>query len=169
MNSLATKAAAGFIAVIFGLVAFLPSAQAKSSSTPAAVASDVVAFRQNIGNVLQSYFTTYGSRLSTNEQAQMTTLVGQVDRELATLQRKAQHSAELTRTHAPKAKQRAAAHAAAQTFDAAYSHALASLESVQPILQPKLSLFEALRAKSDLDQSLQAFENLGTQLHTLAQ
>ena len=151
------------------VIGIIPTmAQAAPQLNPTSVSSSVSDFRQSIATVLNSYFLTYGSRLSLAEQAQMSTLMKQVDQELSVLQRKTQASAKLAQQHAAKAKQKDAARAAAKSFDIAYSHAMTSLERVQPILQPKLSLFEALRAKSDLDQSLQAFETLGTQLHALA-
>lgn len=150
-------------------IAIIPTmVQAAPQPNPVAVSSSVAGFRQNINAVLTSYYTTYRNRLTPAEQRQMTSLMTQVDRELASLQAKTQVSANLARQHAAKSKQQRAARAAAQSFDIVYSHAMTSLEQVQPILQPKLSLFEALRAKSDLDQSLQTFETLGTQLHALA-
>lgn len=150
-------------------IAIIPTmVQAAPQPNPVAVSSSVAGFRQNINAVLTSYYTTYGNRLTPAEQRQMTSLMTQVDRELASLQAKTQVSANLARQHATKSKQHRAARDAAKSFDIVYSHAMTSLEEVQPILQPKLSLFEALRAKSDLDQSLQTFETLGTQLHALA-
>ena len=151
------------------VIAMIPTAsQAVPQLNPTSVSSSVTDFRQSIGTVLNSYYSTYGSRLSPAEQSQMSTLMKQVDQELSALQIKTQTSAKLAQQHAAKSKQKDAARAAAKSFDMAYAHAMVSLEQVQPILQPKLSLFEALRAKSDLDKSLQAFETLGLQLHELA-
>ena len=151
------------------VIGIIPTtAQAASSLNAGTVSTNVAEFRQDIRGLLNSYYSKYGSRLSPTEQTHMTGLIKQVDTELAIVQSKSQVIAKLSQQQAPKSKQLAAARSAAKAFDTAYSHAMTSLEQVQPLLQPKLSLFEALRAKSDLDQSLQTFETLGTQLHALA-
>lgn len=166
-NPRLTRIAIALLAVI-SIGILTPMAQAAPHVSAATISTNVAGFRQDIGAVLTSYYASYGNRLSLAEQAQMTGLMKQIDRELASLESKTRRSAKLARQHASSAKQQEAARAAAKYFDVAYMHALTSIEQVQPILQPKLSLFEALRAKSDLDRSLQAFENLGSHLHSLA-
>jgi len=151
------------------IIGIIPTvAQAASSLNAGTVSANVAGFRQDTRGLLDSYYATYGSRLSPAEQTNMSGLIKHIDAELAVVQSKSQFIARLSRQQAPKPKQLAAARSAAKAFDAAYSHAITSLKQVQPLLQPKLSLFEALRAKSDLDSSLQEFETLGTQLHALA-
>jgi hypothetical protein len=87
---------------------------------------------------------------------------------LGTLYRQSTLSAKLARTNAPRVKQRQAAAAVAKTYDAAFADSNANMEKLQPIIAPKLSLFEALSAKSDLDQSQRDFENLGIHIHQAA-
>ena len=151
----------------FAVAIFAPAAHAVSSLNAGTVSANVAGFRQDIRGLLDSYYATYGSRLSPAEQTNMTGLIKKVDAELAIVQSKSQVLAKLSRQQAPQSKQLAAARSAAKAFDTAYSHAMTSLEQVQPLLQPKLSFFEALRAKSDLDTSLQDFQAVGTQLHAL--
>lgn len=162
-----TRIAISAIALVsLGIIA--PMAQAAPQLSATTVSSNVAGYRHDLGSMLNSYYSSYGNRLSPAEQGQMSALIAKIDQDLALLQTKTQLSAKLARAHAAAAKQRTAARAAAKFFDVTYAQAMASLEQVQPILQPKLSLFEALRAKSDVDQSLQTFETLGKQLHTLA-
>jgi hypothetical protein len=162
-----TRIAISVMATV-GLGIIAPMAQAAPQLNAITVSSNVAGYRQDLGFMLNSYYSNYGNRLSPAEQEQMTGLITKIDKDLALLQTKTQLSAKLARAHAAAAKQRIAARAAAKFFDVTYAQAMLSLEQVQPILQPKLSLFEALRAKSDVDQSLHAFETLGTQLHALA-
>ncbi len=117
---------------------------------------------------LDDYFREYGDRLSAGERRQMNQLRAQVDRELLALQAKTRITARLEAAKAPAVRRAFAARAAARAFDRAYDRAIAGLEQVQPILQPKLSLFEALGAKSDLDDQLSRFEALGQHIHELA-
>ncbi|MEI7453601.1 MAG: hypothetical protein WCK04_05180 [Actinomycetes bacterium] len=98
----------------------------------------------------------------------MTGLIKQVDQVLGTLYHQSSASAKLARTNAPLAKQRKAAATVAKTYDSAFAASNANMEKLQPIIAPKLSLFEALSAKSDLDQSQQEFEDLGVHIHQAA-
>jgi hypothetical protein len=61
-----------------------------------------------------------------------------------------------------------AAAAAVTAYQRAYDEALAALTEVQPILQPKLGLFEALDAKADLDARLSEFRGVGDRLKATA-
>jgi len=144
-------------------------AQAVTTSSPTAIASEVSGFRHDVSGLLNSYYKTYGSRLNPSEKTQMSGLIAQVDTELAQLHRKSKNAATLAHSLAPASKQKLAAKNLAKSYDSAYSHALASLQQVEPILAPKLSLFEVLQAKADLDQSMQQFELLGTRIHQAAQ
>lgn len=155
--------------VVIGLSLSTSGAQAAPAvASSAAIASEVSSFRHDVSGLLNSYFKTYGSRLNSSEKTQMTGLIAQVDKDLAQLHRKSKSSAQLARTHAPQTKQKQAARDLSMSYDTAYAKAIASLEQVQPILGPKLSLFEALKAKSDLEQSMQQFELLGSQIHQAA-
>jgi hypothetical protein len=89
----------------------------------------------------------------------MSGLINEVDQMLGTLYHQRTVSAKLARTNAPLVKQRQAAATVAKTYDAAFADSNANMKKLQPIIAPKLSLFEALSAKSDLDQSQRDFED----------
>ncbi len=149
--------------------ALLPSAQAQTPLSPSRVANNIGKFQNELSDLLNSYFSQYGNRLSTEEQKKMTKLVQQVDNDLEALENKAKMSATLSHRQVSQEKIDSATRSAARLFDTTYRHAIAALNQVQPILQPKLSFMEALTAKSDLDRSLQQFQVVGTQLHALAE
>ncbi|MDO8731445.1 MAG: hypothetical protein Q7L55_02575 [Actinomycetota bacterium] len=141
---------------------------ASSSSIAANLPAEVAAFRTSMITQLDSYFKEYGDRLSISERKEMNALQTQVDRELLALQAKTRLTARLEAKNAPVLRRKAAASAAARAFDSTYDRAMAGLEKFQPILQPKLSLFEALSAKSDLDGQLSKFDELGRHIHQFA-
>ena len=157
------------LAIVFGAAGL---AAAEPTTVSAAAASqlpgEVASFRSSMTTQLNSYFTEYGDRLSSTERQQMNALRAQIDRELLALQAKTQITARLAAAQAPPVKRQVAAQAAARAFDSAYASAMAGLDRVQPILQPKLSLFEAFGAKSDLDDQLSQFEALGQHIHQIA-
>ena len=144
------------------------AAPAASRMTAGSLPAEVSAFRQSMTTQLDAYFRQYGDRLSAAERQQMNALRDQVDRDLLMLKVKTQTTSRLASARAPQVKRIAAAQAAARAFDAVYEKAMHGLEQVQPILQPKLSIFEALRAKSDLDDQLEKFDELGRHVHELA-
>ena len=117
---------------------------------------------------LDRYFNEYGDRLSASERQEINALRSQVDRELLALEVKTKLTARLEANKAPTATRKAAARAGARFFDETYARAIAGLEKVRPILQPKLSLFEAFDAKSDLDEQLSRFEEFGNHIHQVA-
>lgn len=163
----------GAVVVSLALVVSAPSLAnaapiAFKSSMASELPREVADFRNSMTGQLDDYFKEYGDRLSDAERKQMDTLRKQVDRELLVLQAKTRVTARLEARNASIVKRRAAAHAAARAFDSTYKRAIAGLENVQPILQPKLSLFEAFGAKSDLDEELSRFEELGQHIHQLA-
>ena len=155
---------------VIGLTLTAAGAQAAPTQTSVAISipAEVSTFRLNVSGLLQSFYSTYGSRLSQSERTQMSGLINQVDQVLGTLYRQSTVSAKLARTNAPMVKQRQAAATVAKTYDTAFANSNASMEKLQPIIAPKLSLFEALSAKSDLDQSQQEFEDLGIRIHQAA-
>jgi hypothetical protein len=157
------------LAALIGVLALGLAMPAHAASSPPAAASAAVsAFQQEMTTALNGYLATYGDRLSPGEQAEVTRLITRVDGQLAALHARTETTARLAATHAPAAKQRAAARRAAQAYDAAHAQAMADLERMLPILQPKLSLFEGLRAKRDVDRVLGDFEDLGTRIHAVA-
>ena len=161
---------AATLATVIGLGLMTSGAQAAPTKTSTAIAipGEVSTFRVNVSELLHSFYSTYGSRLSQSEKTQMSGLIDQVDQVLGTLYRQSTVSAKLARTNAPMVKQRQAAATVAKTYDTAFANSNASMEKLQPIIAPKLSLFEALSAKSDLDQSQQEFEDLGIRIHQAA-
>jgi hypothetical protein len=161
---------AATLATVIGLGLMTSGAQAAPTKTSTAIAipAEVSTFRVNVSELLHSFYSTYGSRLSQSEKTQMSGLIDQVDQVLGTLYRQSTVSAKLARTNAPMVKQRQAAATVAKTYDTAFANSNASMEKLQPIIAPKLSLFEALSAKSDLDQSQQEFEDLGIRIHQAA-
>jgi len=156
------------LAIALSAPALASTAEAASSVTAAQLPAEVTTFRQAMTTQLDAYFNKYGDRLSASERQRMNALRDQVDRELLALRTATQRTARLAKSHAPAPKQRSAASAAARAFDAAYARAIRVLEQVEPILRPKLSLFEALGAKSDLDGQLERFDELGRHIHGLA-
>lgn len=163
------SAAAISLALLVSTPALASAApSAASLSAAAQLPGEVASFRSSMTNQLDNYFREYGDRLSAAERKEMNRLRAQVDSELLALQAKTRTTARLEAANAPAIKRAAAAKAAARAFDLAYGRAMAGLERVQPILQPKLSLFEALGAKSDLDDQLSRFDELGQHIHQLA-
>jgi hypothetical protein len=161
--------AAALVSVIgLGLSTTGAQAAPTQAATTIAIPAEVSTFRLNVSSLLNSFYSTYGSRLSQSERTQMSGLINEVDQVLGTLYRQSTLSAKLARTNAPRVKQRQAAAAVAKTYDAAFADSNANMEKLQPIIAPKLSLFEALSAKSDLDQSQRDFENLGIHIHQAA-
>ena len=156
------------LAVALSAPVLAGAAEAARTVTAAQLPAEVTTFRQAMTTQLDAYLNTYGDRLNTTERQQMNALRDEVDRELLTLRTATQRTARLAKAHAPAANQRSAARAAARAFDAAYAKAIRVLEQVEPILRPKLSLFEALGAKSDLDAQLERFDELGRHIHGLA-
>ena len=161
--------AAALISVIgLGLSTAGAQAAPTQAETTIAIPAEVSTFRLNVSSLLNSFYSTYGSRLSQSERTQMSGLINQVDQVLGTLYRQSTVSAKLARTNAPQVKQRQAATTVAKTYDTAFANSDANMKKLQPIIGPKLSFFEALSAKSDLDQSRQEFEDLGIRIHQAA-
>lgn len=138
-----------------------PSTRAEAAALPAAVKS----FRADVMSILRANMSSYGDRLSPTERKRMSTLTAQVNRDLSALERATARTASLTQSNAPRADRARAAATAAAAFDAGYGKALANLAEIQPLLQPKLSLFEALKAKSQLDTQMARYEELGARIH----
>ncbi|MDO9486445.1 MAG: hypothetical protein Q7K25_10350 [Actinomycetota bacterium] len=170
-NLVLTRLLAGMtfsLALIFIAPALASGAPSASSSPAAQLPREVAEFRKSMTSQLDHYFQDYGDRLSGRERVEMDSLRSQVDQELVALQGKTRITARLESRNASKAALMTAARTAARAFDRTYARAIAGLQRVQPILQPKLSLFEAFGAKSDLDEQLSRFEELGMRIHQVA-
>ena len=150
-----------------GLVA-APGASAADAAAPArAAAAEARAFRQAINTQLARELATYRSRLTPAERTRMSDLARTVDRDLRQLQQATAATARLAARPGSRAKAHRAARAAVTRFDAGYAKALGELADLQPMLLPRLSIFEALRAKSDLDTQLARYAALGEQIRAV--
>lgn len=158
---------AAVIAAVLGLLFMGPTSTASATSTPVAKASEaqrsITRFRGEMRTTLQDYLAAYAGRLSRAEYTRVSNLTAKVDRDLGTLAARAAVTTQLARSGNRKGASRAAT-AAVTSYQRSYDEAIATLAEVQPILQPKLGLFEALEAKADLDTRLDEFRAVGEQL-----
>lgn len=115
--------------------------------------------------MLRDYMDRYGDRLSAADRRRMAQLQSQVDRQLTLVQVKMARAERIARSSVSRAVKVAAAHEASVAFDRAHASAIEALAEVEPILRPKLSLFEGLEAKGDLDDMLARYEDLGAAIH----
>jgi hypothetical protein len=128
------------------------------------IADDVRAFRMDVRATLTDYRTRYGNRLTTERQ-RMQALQGQVDRQLTLVELRTARAERLSVSSASSAAKLEAAREASGAFDRAHASAMSSLAEVEPILRPKLSLFEGLEAKGDLDDMLARYDEIGGAIH----
>jgi hypothetical protein len=131
------------------------------------IAKAVVAFRADMNAVLASYVTDYGNRLSESELANAKGLIVQADASLNGVQAATARTSALASSGASKMQVLAASRAAEKAFTKSHDQALASLNQITPILQPKLGLFEALGARRDADARLSKFSELGVKISAL--
>ena len=129
------------------------------------IADDVRAFRMDVRATLTDYRTRYGNRLTTAERQRMQALQGQVDRQLTLVELRTARAERLSVSSASSAAKAEAAREASGAFDRAHASAMSSLAEVEPILRPKLSLFEGLEAKGDLDDMLARYDEIGGAIH----
>ena len=142
-----------------------PAACATDAAAPAqAAATEARAFRQAINAQLARELATYQGRLTPAERIRMRDLARTVDRDLGQLQQVTATTARLAARPRSRAKAHRAAQAAVASFDAGYAKALSNLGELQPVLLPRLSILEALQAKSDLDTQLARYADLGEQI-----
>ena len=163
------------------VIAVLPTAASASTSalsirmgvSPASVtgarnvAKAVVDFRAEMNAMLASYLTDYGDRLSSAELVTAKELIAKADSSLVGVQNATARTSALTSSGASKAKVLSASRSAERAFTTSHDQALAALNRITPILQPKLGLFEALGAKRDADAKLSAFDRVGGKITTL--
>lgn len=131
------------------------------------VANSVVSFRTEMNAVLANYLRDYGDRLSASELALSKELIAKADSSLDGVQAATARTSTLARSGASKAKVLAASRAAERAFTSSHDQALAALNQITPILQPRLGLFEALGAKRDADAMLAKFATVGTKITAL--
>jgi hypothetical protein len=131
------------------------------------VAQAVVTFRAGMNAVLVNYLRDYGDRLSDSELSTVKGLIAQADSSLNGVQNATARTAALAAKGASKAQVLAASKAAEKAFATSNAQALAALNQITPILQPKLGLFEALGAKRDADAELAKFDVVGKKITAL--
>jgi hypothetical protein len=131
------------------------------------VAQAVVTFRAGMNAVLANYLKDYGDRLSESELSTAKGLIAQADSSLNGVQSATARTATLAAKGASKAQVLAASKAAEKAYTKSHDQALAALNQITPLLQPKLGLFEALGAKRDADAELAKFDVLGTKITAL--
>ena len=172
LRSRAAAAIAAAALAVTGAAYASPAAPAAAvtvvASDASSIPADVRRFRAGVVAELRSNMARYGDRLTAAERRRVNELIGDVDRDLRALQRATAKSARLARDPGQHRAADRAATTAAREYDAGYAKAMRSLAEFQPILQPRLSLFEALRAKSALDAHMAAYEELGRRIHAAA-
>jgi len=176
---LVTASAVGLCGLTLAMVAPSPASAAVPSvavrvgvdsasiKSARAVATAVVAFRAEMNALLASYVANYGDRLSAAELASAKELIAKADSSLVGVQDATALTASLAAAKAPKARVLAAARAAEKAFTTSHDQALAALNQITPILQPKLGLFEAFGAKRDADAKLSKFSQVGVKITSL--
>lgn len=131
------------------------------------VAQAVVTFRAGMNALLANYLKDYGDRLSDSELSTAKGLIAEADSSLNGVQSATARTATLASKGASKAQVLAASKAAEKAYTKSHDQALAALNQITPLLQPKLGLFEALGAKRDADAELAKFDVLGTKITAL--
>ncbi len=131
------------------------------------VAKAVVSFRADMNSMLASYLADYGDRLNAAELATAKELVAKADSSLNGVQGATARTSALASSGASKAKVLAASRAAEKAFTTSHDQALAALNQITPILQPKLGLLEAFGAKRDADAKLSNFSAVGAKITAL--
>lgn len=150
-----------------GLIAAPAASAAQSAQSARGAAAEARAFRQDINTQLARDLATYRDRLTPAERIRMRDLARTVDRDLGQLQQATAVTARLAASPGSRARAHRAAQLAVTRFDTGYAKALANLADLQPVLLPRLSIFEALRAKSDLDTQLARYAALGEQIRAV--
>ena len=126
------------------------------------LANETRDLRTDVSQTIGSYVTKYGDRVTPTQKATLTSLARDADKELLKVQRAVSRAENIPSSQ--RSKKLIAINAALRTHAAAESRAEASLASARSILEPKLSLFEALNALSDYERLMDSYDNLGTAL-----
>ena len=121
----------------------------------------VTRFRPASRQRLTDFLTQYGDRLTPEQLQRAQAQVAKADLTLSQLEAKTRATRTLARSGASTARIKQAADAAGRAFDGAAASTAAAMAEMQPTLQSKLSLFERLRAKLELDQSMRDFAAVG--------
>ena len=166
-------------AVVTGKATQIPAGKATqipaaTPSNPSRVAEAAAAhasattLRRDVGKLLNRYLTDYGNRLSNAERTRMRFLVKDANRQLSIVETRTATTERLARSSASRSAVYRAAQAADLAFTNAQQSSLTTIEEVQPMLQSKLGLFEALSAKGDLDEQMARYDFLGVQIRRVS-
>ncbi|CAB4835119.1 MAG: hypothetical protein F2763_08545 [Actinobacteria bacterium] len=121
----------------------------------------VTRFRPASRQRLTDFLSQYGDRLTPVQLQRARAQVTKADLTLAQLEAKTRATRTLARSGASTARIKQAADAASRAFDSATASTAGAMAEMQPMLSSKLSLFEGLRAKLELDQSMRDFAAVG--------
>ncbi len=148
-----------------GQVTTAVTAQPSGRVTAEAVdaAASVAQFRSRMNVLINDYLNRYAARLTPAERAQMGALARKADADLGRLERTTKATPRQLKAGAHRAAA-ASARRGLLEFERSYAEATQTLTQLQPILQPHLGIFEAIEAKSTVDQELATFRQIGEQL-----
>ena len=121
----------------------------------------VTRFRPASHQRLTAFLSQYSDRLTPVQLQRAQAQVAKADLTLSQLEAKTRATRTLARSGASTARIKQAADAASRAFDSASALTATAMAEMQPMLQSKLSLFEGLRAKLELDQSMRDFAAVG--------
>ncbi len=167
MTGSAVPANASVIGPSTSVVSANPSSQAGVADATAAHAS-AATLRRAVGKLLNRYLADYGYRLSKAELTRMRFLAKDADRQLGIVETRTATTERLARRGASRATVYRSAKAAELAFTEAQESSVTTLDEVQPMLQSKLGLFEALSAKGDLDEQMARYDALGVQIRMVS-
>ena len=167
MSGAAVPANASVVGPSTSVVSANPSNPTGLADATAAHAS-ATTLRRAVGKLLNRYLADYGDRLSKAELARMRFLAKDADRQLGIVETRTAATERLARSGAPRAIVYRSAKAAELAFTKAQESSVTTLDEVQPMLQSKLGLFEALSAKGDLDEQMARYDALGVQIRKVS-
>lgn len=152
-------------------ITHLATASAAPSRAPLAdsareVATSVKGFRSSMRRELDDYVERYGSRLSDSETERLSALITRSDSDLRRLVYRVEKVARWEKRGNARRTRQAASQAIA-AYEFALQRANSAISEMQPILRPKLNVFEALEANSTLNARMTAYENLESQIRSL--
>ena len=121
----------------------------------------ITRFRPASRQRLTDFLSQYGDRLTPVQLQRARAQVAKADLTLSQLEAKTRATRTLARSGASASRIKQAADAASRAFDGATASTAEAMSEMQPMLSSKLSLFEGLRAKLELDQSMRDFAAVG--------
>ena len=126
------------------------------------LANETRSLRTDVSQTIGTYVTKYGDRVTPTQRATLMSLAREADKELLKVQLAVSRAENIPSSK--RSKKLIAMNAALRTHTTAESRAEASLASARSILEPKLSLIEAISAFSDYERLMDSYEDLGTGL-----